>query len=81
VWTPSTSTRARLRIEEICRGLKVFPQLVGFADKTATFQRKRFCLAPVIHTLGRGPVASDCRRPCSCPIKADKNNAAEEDVL
>ena len=29
MWTLSTSTRARLRIEEICRGLKVFPQIVG----------------------------------------------------
>ena len=40
------------QIEEICRDLKVFPQMVGYADKTATFaSAEAFFLAHVIHTL------------------------------
>ena len=42
----------RFQIEEICRDLKVFPQMVGYADKTATFaSAEAFFLAHVIHTL------------------------------
>jgi HK97 family phage portal protein len=42
----------RFQIEEICRDLKVFPQMVGYADKTATFaSAESFFLAHVIHTL------------------------------
>ncbi len=43
----------RFQIEEICRDLKVFPQMVGYADKTATFASAELSLPPlpVIHTL------------------------------
>ena len=45
----------RFQIEEICRDLKVFPQMVGYADKTATFaSAEAFFLAHVIHTLKDG---------------------------
>lgn len=32
-----TNETRRLQVEEICRGFGVFPQMVGYADKTATF--------------------------------------------
>lgn len=42
----------RFQIEEICRALRVFPQMVGYADKTATFaSAEAFFLAHVIHSL------------------------------
>lgn len=42
----------RFQIEEICRDLGVFPQMVGYADKTATFaSAESFFLAHVIHSL------------------------------
>ena len=42
----------RFQIEEICRDLGVFPQMVGYADKTATFaSAEAFFLAHVIHSL------------------------------
>lgn len=42
----------RFQIEEICRDLGVFPQMVGYADKTATFaSAEAFFLAHVVHTL------------------------------
>ncbi|RKQ70131.1 phage portal protein [Oceanibaculum indicum] len=42
----------KFQIEEICRALKVFPQMVGYADKTATFaSAEAFFLAHVIYTL------------------------------
>lgn len=59
-WTPfamngvdsqHVATRA-MQIEEICRFLRVFPQMVGYADKTATFaSAEAFFLAHVIHSL------------------------------
>ncbi len=42
----------RFQIEEICRALGVFPQMVGYADKTATFaSAEAFFLAHVVHSL------------------------------
>lgn len=42
----------RFQIEEICRDLGVFPQMVGYADKTATFaSAEAFFLAHVVHTI------------------------------
>jgi HK97 family phage portal protein len=59
-WTPFSmtgvdsqhlATRA-FEIEEICRALRVFPQMVGYTDKTATFaSAEAFFLAHVIHSL------------------------------
>ncbi len=42
----------KFQIEEICRTLKVFPQMVGHSDKTSTFaSAEAFFLAHVIYTL------------------------------
>lgn len=42
----------KFQIEEICRDLGVFPQMVGYSDKTATFaSAEAFFLAHVIHSL------------------------------
>ncbi len=42
----------RFQIEEICRDLGVFPQMVGHTDKTATFaSSEAFFLAHVVHSL------------------------------
>lgn len=41
------------QIEEICRALRVFPLMVGYSDKTATFaSAEQFFLAHVVHSLG-----------------------------
>lgn len=46
------STR-ELQIAEVCRFMRVFPQMVGFADKTATFaSAEQFFIAHVVHSLG-----------------------------
>lgn len=59
-WTPFTMSGVdaqhletrRFQIEEICRDLGVFPQMVGYSDKTATFaSAEAFFLAHVIHSL------------------------------
>jgi len=43
----------RFQIEEICRAMRVFPQMVMHSDKTATFaSAEQFFLAHVTHTLG-----------------------------
>lgn len=42
----------KFQLEEICRDLGVFPQMVGHSDKTATFaSAEAFFLAHVIHSL------------------------------
>lgn len=42
----------KLQIEEICRGMRVFPQMVGHSDKTSTFaSAESFFLAHVTHSL------------------------------
>lgn len=59
-WTPFAMTGVdaqhldtrRFQIEEICRDLGVFPQMVGYSDKTATFaSAEAFFLAHVVHSL------------------------------
>lgn len=59
-WTPFGMTGVdaqhldtrRFQIEEICRDLGVFPQMVGYADKTATFaSAEAFFQAHVTHSL------------------------------
>lgn len=43
----------KFQIEEICRDLGVFPQMVGHSDKTSTFaSAESFFLAHVMHALG-----------------------------
>lgn len=43
----------RFQIEEVCRGMRVFPQMVMQSDKTSTFASAgQFFLAHVIHSLG-----------------------------
>jgi HK97 family phage portal protein len=42
----------RLQVEEVCRAMGVFPQMVGHTDKTATFaSAEAFFIAHVVHTL------------------------------
>jgi HK97 family phage portal protein len=59
-WTPMAATGVdaqhletrKFQIEEICRAMRVFPQMVGHTDKTATFaSAEAFFLAHVIHSL------------------------------
>lgn len=41
------------QIMEICRALRVFPQMIGFADKTATYaSAEQFFINHVVHCLG-----------------------------
>lgn len=43
----------RFQIEEICRAMRVFPQMVMSSDKTSTYaSAEQFFLAHVIHSLG-----------------------------
>lgn len=43
----------RHQVEEICRIFRVFPLLVGYSDKTATFaSAEQFFIAHVVHSLG-----------------------------
>jgi len=40
------------QIEEICRALRVFPQMIGLSDKTSTYaSAEQFFLAHVVHSL------------------------------
>jgi HK97 family phage portal protein len=42
----------RMQIEEVCRFWRVFPQMAGYADKTATFaSAEQFFIAHVVHSL------------------------------
>ena len=42
----------RNQVEEVCRTLGVFPQMVGYSDKTATFaSAESFFIAHVVYTL------------------------------
>jgi HK97 family phage portal protein len=42
----------KMQIEEICRGIKIFPQMVGHADKTATYaSAEAFFRAHFEHTI------------------------------
>jgi phage portal protein BeeE len=59
-WTPLAMTGVdsqhietrKFQIEEICRALRVFPQMVMHSDKTSTFaSAEQFFLAHVVHTL------------------------------
>lgn len=41
------------QIEEVCRAFRVFPQMVGYADKTSTYaSAEQFFLGHVTHSLG-----------------------------
>jgi len=60
-WTPFTMTGVdgqhietrKFQIEEICRDLNVYPQMVGHSDKTATFaSAEAFFQAHVTNSLG-----------------------------
>lgn len=42
----------KFQLEEICRSLRVFPQMIGFQDKPSTYaSAEQFFLAHVVHTL------------------------------
>ena len=58
----------RFQIEEICRDLGVFPQMVCHTDKTATFaSSESFFQAHVIHDPDRGGGHSTATRPTVDP--------------
>ena len=41
------------QIEEVCRFMRVFPQMAGYSDKTSTFaSAEQFFIAHVVHSLG-----------------------------
>lgn len=43
----------RHQIEEVCRFMRVFPQMAGYSDKTSTFaSAEQFFIAHVVHSLG-----------------------------
>jgi HK97 family phage portal protein len=59
-WTPQSMTGVdaqhletrKHQIEEICRGFRVMPIMVGFSDKTATYaSAEQMFIAHVVHTL------------------------------
>jgi HK97 family phage portal protein len=59
-WTPQMMTGVdsqhletrKHQIEEICRGFRVMPIMVGFSDKTATYaSAEQMFIAHVVHTL------------------------------
>jgi HK97 family phage portal protein len=42
----------KFQIEEVCRAFRVFPQMIGYSDKTSTFaSAEAFFIAHVVHTL------------------------------
>lgn len=48
-----TIDNRKFQIEEICRALRVFPQMVMHTDKTSTYaSAEQFFIAHVIHSLG-----------------------------
>lgn len=60
-WSPMAMTGVdaqqlesrKFQIEEICRAMRVFPQMVMSSDKTSTYaSAEQFFLAHVVHTLG-----------------------------
>jgi HK97 family phage portal protein len=43
----------KFQVEEVCRAMRVFPQMVGYSDKTSTYaSAEQFFIAHVIHSLG-----------------------------
>lgn len=43
----------KYQIEEVCRFMRVFPQMAGYSDKTSTFaSAEQFFIAHVVHSLG-----------------------------
>jgi HK97 family phage portal protein len=60
-WTPMGMTGVdaqalearRYQVEEVCRFMRVFPQMVASSDKTSTYaSAEQFFLAHVVHSLG-----------------------------
>lgn len=60
-WTPMAQQndqaqlieQRRFQVEEICRGVRVLPIMVGHSDKTQTFaSAEQMFLAHVVHTMG-----------------------------
>lgn len=60
----------REQVEEICRALGVFPQMVGYSDKTATFaSAESFFIAHVVHTLA--PLYECIEQSIACDLLTD----------
>jgi HK97 family phage portal protein len=61
----------RTQVEEVCRALGVFPQMVGQSDKTSTFaSAEAFFIAHVVHTLA--PLYELIEQSISCHLLSDK---------
>ncbi|WP_431861393.1 phage portal protein [Azospirillum sp.] len=65
----------RFQIEEICRGIGVFPQIVGHSDKTATYaSAEAFFQAHVTHSLA--PWAERLEQVCDRDLLTEQEKAA-----
>lgn len=65
----------RFQVEEICRGFRVQPIMVGHSDKTQTFaSSEQMFLAHVVHTLG--PWYRRIEESADCNLLTDEEFAA-----
>lgn len=65
----------RFQIEEVCRAFGVFPQMIGYSDKTSTFaSAEAFFIAHVVHTLA--PWYERLEQSIDCNLLSDKDAAA-----
>lgn len=65
----------RFQVEEICRGLRVLPIMVGHSDKTQTFaSAEQLFLAHVVHTMG--PWYKRIEESADCNLLSDDDFAA-----
>jgi HK97 family phage portal protein len=70
----------RFQIEEICRDLGVFPQMVGYTDKTATFaSAESFFMAHVVHSIS--PWVENWQQTLARDLFPDENNLSAEFTL
>ncbi len=65
----------RFQVEEICRGLRVLPIMVGHSDKTQTFaSAEQMFLAHVVHTMG--PWYRRIEESADCNLLSDEDFSA-----
>lgn len=64
----------RFQIEEVARAFRVFPQMIGYTDKTATFaSAEAFFVAHVVHTLM--PWFERLEQSIDCNVLTDADDA------
>jgi HK97 family phage portal protein len=67
----------RHQIEEVCRFMRVFPQMAGYSDKTSTFaSAEQFFIAHVVHSLSPWAVRFEqaAGRDLLTPKEQDENH-------